>query len=98
MECSYEQEVQILTVKFKVSLSKPSIYWVIDVYKQCELNSIKFKVPTMKRLIFTLTITLLMAGATFAQQKQGDMDKKKQQMQEMMQDSTMRTMMMEHMA
>ncbi len=48
----------------------------------------------MRTLILILSIALLTIGTTFAQQKQGDMDENKQQMQ----DSTMRAMMMEHMA
>jgi hypothetical protein len=55
----------------------------------------------MKRLLPILTLTLslmLFASAGFAQQTDKEMPRKQQQMKEMMQDSTMRAMIIEHMA
>lgn len=50
----------------------------------------------MKRIPLFLSLVLFLSTVGFAQQKK--MDQKRQQMMEMMQDSTIRNMMMEHMA
>lgn len=50
----------------------------------------------MKRIPLFLCLVLFLSTVGFAQQKK--MDQKRQQMMEMMQDSTIRNMMMEHIA